>query len=167
VSAIRPCRDDERPAVLAIVNAAAEAYRGAIPEDRFAGPYMPAAELDDEIAAGVVFHGYEEDGALVGVMGIQPVRDVDLIRHAYVRPDRQRAGIGAALLEHVRRDAGDRRTLVGTWAAAAWAIRFYERNGFVLVPRERTAALLRAYWDIPDRQIETSVVLASPPLPPE
>jgi GNAT superfamily N-acetyltransferase len=158
---IRPCRDDERPAILAIVNAAAEAYRGVIPADRFGDPYMPAAELGAEIAAGVVFHGYEEDGALVGVMGIQPVRDVDLIRHAYVRPDRQRAGIGAALLEHLMRDAA-RTTLVGTWAAASWAIRFYERHGFVLVSRERTAALLRAYWDIPERQIETSVVLERP-----
>jgi GNAT superfamily N-acetyltransferase len=162
VRAIRPCSDADRPAILAIVNAAAEAYRGVIPTDRWHEPYMPAEELEAEIAAGVVFHGYEDGGELVGVMGIQPVRDVDLIRHAYVVPDRQRGGVGAALLEHLMRDA-TRRTLVGTWAAAEWAIAFYARNGFELVSRERTAALLRAYWTIPERQIATSVVLARPP----
>jgi GNAT superfamily N-acetyltransferase len=166
VSTIRPCRDDERPAILAIVNAAAEAYRGVIPADRFNEPYMPAEELEAEIAAGVAFHGYEEDGALVGVMGIQPVRDVDLIRHAYVVPDRQRGGVGAALLEHLMR-AATRRTLVGTWAAAEWAIRFYERHGFTRVSPARTAALLREYWAIPERQIETSVVLARPAFAPD
>src|SRR4051812_30723303 len=99
---IRPCRDDERGAVLAIVNAAAEAYRGVIPADCWHQPYMQAAELDDEIAAGVAFWGTEQDGALVGVMGIQPVRDVDLIRHAYVLPAYQRQGVGAGLLGHLR-----------------------------------------------------------------
>jgi GNAT superfamily N-acetyltransferase len=163
VSSIRPCHDDDRPAILAIVNAAAEAYRDVIPADRWHDPYMPEDELDSEIGAGVVFHGYEEDGRLVGVMGIQPVRDVDLIRHAYVAPDRQRGGIGAALLEHLMR-AATRRTLVGTWASAEWAIAFYRRNGFALVSPEQTAELLRAYWTIPERQIETSVVLARPPL---
>jgi GNAT superfamily N-acetyltransferase len=162
VSAIRACRDDERPTVLAIVNAAAEAYRGVIPEDRWHEPYMDAAELDREIAAGVVFWGFEEDGELVGVMGIQPVGDVDLIRHAYVRPGRQRGGIGGALLAHLR-DQASRPMLVGTWAAAEWAIRFYERHGFELVSRERKTELLQRYWDIPERQIETSVVLAGPP----
>jgi GNAT superfamily N-acetyltransferase len=124
---------------------------------------MPAAELDEEIAAGVVFWGYEADGALVGVMGLQPVRDVELIRHAYVVPDRQRGGIGAALLEHLAART-TRRMLVGTWAAATWAIAFYERHGFAPVGPERTAELLRAYWTIPERQIATSVVLARPPL---
>jgi GNAT superfamily N-acetyltransferase len=162
VSAIRPCRDDERAAILAIVNAAAEAYRGAIPADRWHEPYMDAAELDAEIAAGVAFSGYEEGGALVGVMGVQPVRDVDLIRHAYVVPERQGRGIGAALLEHLARSTS-RRMLVGTWAAAEWAIGFYRRHGFELVSPERKAQLLRAYWTIPERQIETSVVLANPP----
>jgi GNAT superfamily N-acetyltransferase len=155
---IRPCRDDERPAVLAIVNAAAEAYRGVIPADRWHEPYMEAAELDAEIAAGVAFWGYEEGGELVGVMGIQPVGDVDLIRHAYVMPGRQRGGVGSALLAHIR-SRGDRPMLVGTWAAADWAIRFYERHGFELVSPERKTVLLRTYWSIPDRQIETSVVL--------
>jgi GNAT superfamily N-acetyltransferase len=163
VADIRPCRADERPAILAIVNAAAEAYRGAIPEDRWHEPYMDAAELDREIAAGVAFWGYEEDGELVGVMGVQPVGDVDLIRHAYVRPGSQRSGIGGALLERLRGDAA-RPMLVGTWAAAEWAIRFYERHGFELVSPERKTELLRTYWSIPERQIETSVVLAEPEL---
>ena len=161
---IRPCRDDDRAAIVAIVNAAADAYRDVIPADRWRVPYMPASELDAEIAAGVVFWGYERDGALVGVMGIQPVRDVDLIRHAYVAPAHQRRGVGAALLEHLARRR-TRRTLVGTWAAAGWAIAFYRRHGFEPVGRERTADLLRTYWTIPDRQVETSVVLAYPPLP--
>ena len=164
MSAIRPCRDDEPAAILAIVNAAAEAYRGVIPADRWHEPYMDAAELDAEIAAGVEFSGYEEGGALVGVMGVQPVRDVDLIRHAYVLPERQGRGIGAALLEHLARSTS-RRMLVGTWAAAEWAIGFYRRHGFELVSPERKADLLRAYWTIPERQIETSVVLANPPDP--
>ena len=160
---IRPCRDEERDALLEIVNAAAEAYRGVIPADRWREPYMPAAELDDEIGAGVVFWGYEDAGELVGVMGIQPVQDVVLIRHAYVRPADQGSGMGGALLEHLTRDA-TRQLLVGTWAAAEWAIRFYERHGFALVDRERIAPLLKRYWAIPERQVETSVVLARPPV---
>jgi GNAT superfamily N-acetyltransferase len=156
---IRHCRDDERDAILAIVNAAAEAYRGVIPEDRWHEPYMPGEELDVEIAAGVQFWGYEDAGELLGIMGIQPVRDVNLIRHAYVVPDSQGRGIGSALLEHLLALA-TRPMLVGTWAAATWAIRFYERHGFAYVGPDRTAELLRAYWDIPERQIDTSVVLA-------
>ena len=163
MASIRPCRDDERAAILEIVNAAAEAYRGVIPADRWHEPYMPADELDAEIAAGVAFWGYEADGELLGVMGIQPVRDVDLIRHAYVAPAAQGRGIGGALLEHLLNGA-TRPMLVGTWAAAEWAIRFYRRHGFELQSRERGAELLRAYWSIPERQIETSVVLARPPL---
>jgi len=149
--------------MLAIVNGAAEAYRGVIPADRWHEPYMPEAELREEIAAGVEFWGLETADGLAGVMGVQPVRDVDLIRHAYVRPGHQRHGVGAELIEHLRRRS-TRRMLVGTWAAATWAITFYERHGFVLVAPERAAALLRAYWTIPERQIETSVVLAYPPL---
>jgi GNAT superfamily N-acetyltransferase len=160
---IRPCRDDERDAILAIVNAAAEAYRGVIPPDRWHEPYMESSELEHEIADGVRFWGYEVDGELIGAMGVQPVDDVDLIRHAYVRPDSQRRGVGAALLRHLRHLSG-RRMLVGTWAAADWAIRFYRRHGFELVSPERRSALLRTYWTIPERQIETSVVLAHPPL---
>ena len=160
---IRRCEDGERDAIHAIVNAAAEAYRGVIPPDRWHEPYMERAELHREIESGVEFWGCERDGTLAGVMGVQPVDDVDLIRHAYVLPEHQRAGIGAAMLEHLMRSR-TRRTLVGTWAAAEWAIRFYERHGFVLVPPRLTADLLRRYWDIPERQIDTSVVLANPPL---
>jgi GNAT superfamily N-acetyltransferase len=158
---VRRCRDDEGEAIASIVNAAAEAYRGVIPADRWREPYMPLDELEGEIAAGVEFWGYEADGALVGIMGIQPVRDVDLIRHAYVSPGGQRRGVGGALLEHLAGSA-TRRMLVGTWAAAEWAIRFYRRHGFEQVSPERKTELLRIYWTIPERQIETSVVLASP-----
>jgi GNAT superfamily N-acetyltransferase len=156
------CHEEERAAILAIVNAAAEAYRGVIPVDRWHEPYMSARELDSEIAEGVCFWSYREEDILLGVMGIQPRGDVDLIRHAYVLPDRQRAGLGGALLRHLR---GIRtgRMLVGTWAAADWAIRFYERHGFALVAPTLKAKLLETYWTIPARQIETSVVLADPP----
>jgi GNAT superfamily N-acetyltransferase len=156
---IRRCRDDEREAILAIVNAAAEAYRGVIPADRWHEPYMPAAELDAEIAAGVEFWGYADGGQLLGIMGIQPVRDVDLIRHAYVQPAAQGRGIGGALLEHLTSSA-TRPVLVGTWATAEWAIGFYRRHGFVQVGPEENTRLLRTYWTIPERQIETSVVLS-------
>ena len=161
MSTIRPCRDDEREAILAIVNAAAEAYRGVIPADRWREPYMPPDELDEEIAAGVAFWGYESEGALTGIMGIQPVRKVDLIRHAYVAPATQGQGVGGALLEQLTR-ATTRRILVGTWAAAEWAIRFYRRHGFEQVSPELKTELLGTYWTIPERQIETSVVLAKP-----
>jgi GNAT superfamily N-acetyltransferase len=154
----RPCRDDERAEILAIVNTAAEAYRGVIPSDCWHEPYMPAQELDVEIAAGVRFWGGEEGGRLVGVMGTQAMDGLDLIRHAYVRPGRQRRGVGAALLEHLLRISAP-RVLVGTWAAADWAIAFYERHGFELVPPARKDELLRTYWSIPERQTATSVVL--------
>src|SRR5690348_12771733 len=134
---IRPCRDDERGEVLAVVNAAAEAYRGVIPPDRWREPYMSAEELDGELEAGVRVWGGEDGGEVVGVMGVQAVaEDVDLIRHAYVRPERQRGGVGAALLWHLL-ELSERRLLVGTWAAAGWAIAFYERHGFDLVPPAR------------------------------
>jgi GNAT superfamily N-acetyltransferase len=163
VLSIRPARDDDRGTILAIVNAAAEAYRGVIPPDRWREPYMPADELDAELAAGVAFWVCEVDGAVAGVMGVQPVRDVDLIRHAYVAPERQGAGVGGALLERLMQ-ASTRRMLVGTWSTATWAIGFYERHGFAAVGAARTRTLLKAYWTIPDRQIQTSVVLAWPPL---
>jgi GNAT superfamily N-acetyltransferase len=156
---IRRCGGDERAEILAIVNAAAEAYRDVIPADCWHEPYMPAAELDAEMAAGVAFWGYDDDGRLLGVMGIQPVRDVDLIRHAYVLPESQGRGVGGALLEHLLASA-TRRVLVGTWAAAEWAIRFYRRHGFEPAPQD----LLRTYWTIPDRQVETSVVLVYAPV---
>jgi GNAT superfamily N-acetyltransferase len=159
---IRFCRDDERPAMLAIINAAAEAYRGVIPDDRWHEPYMEAAELDHEIASGVVFWGYELHQTLLGVMGVQHVQDVDLIRHAYVLPGNQGHGIGGALLEDIKA-VSTRRLLVGTWAAADWAIGFYARHGFEQVTPTRKTRLLQTYWSIPERQIETSVVLADPP----
>jgi GNAT superfamily N-acetyltransferase len=163
VSGIRACRDDERPAIVAIVNAAAEAYRGVIPDDCWHEPYMPAEELDREIAAGVAFWGFEDDDGLCGVMGIQPVDDVDLIRHAYVAPASQGRGVGGALLEHLLESSASRPLLVGTWAAAEWAIAFYRRYGFEQVTPRRKDELLRTYWTISPRQIETSVVLARPP----
>jgi GNAT superfamily N-acetyltransferase len=162
LSTIRPCRDDDRDAMLAVIHAAAEAYRGVIPADRWHVPYMPLDELNSEIAAGVRFWGHAADDVLVAVMGIQSVRDVDLIRHAYVLPGNQRHGIGGALLRRLR-TLSTRPMLVGTWAAAEWAIRFYERHGFELVLPERKSVLLKTYWNIPDGQIETSVVLANPP----
>jgi len=160
---IRICRDDDCADILAIINAAAEAYRGVIPADRWHEPYMSRAELNRELTAGVVFWGYAEDGRLAGVMGMQGVRDVDLIRHAYIRPSDQRRGIGGALIGHLQQSSA-RRMLVGTWEAADWAIRFYQRHGFALVTPARKSELLKTYWSIPERQIEVSVVLANPPL---
>ena len=163
MTSIRRCTEGEREAIFEIVNAAAEAYRGVIPADRWHEPYMPMEELDGEIAAGVEFWGYEEDGELLGIMGIQPLGEVDLIRHAYVLPGSQGKGVGGALIAHLLHSA-TRPMLVGTWAAAEWAIRFYRGHGFEQVSPERKDELLRAYWDIPERQVETSVVLANPPL---
>src|SRR5437016_9516747 len=163
MTSIRLCRDSDRAAILAIINRAAEAYRGVIPADRWHEAYMSGHGLDNEIAAGVVFWGYEADKGLTGVMGLQSVRDVDLIRHAYVLPGAQRRGVGGALLGHMRQ-LSPRRILVGTWEAADWAIRFYRRHGFELVAPARKIVLLKTYWNIPDRQIEVSVVLASPPV---
>jgi GNAT superfamily N-acetyltransferase len=161
MSVIRRCRDDERPAILAIINAAAEAYRGVIPADRWHEPYMSRLELDREVAAGVAFWGYEADDALLGVMGIQQMPGVELIRHAYVLPGSQRHGIGGALLKHLR-NLSSQPMLVGTWAAADRAIQFYRQHGFELVSTERKTRLLKTHWTIPDRQIATSVVLANP-----
>jgi GNAT superfamily N-acetyltransferase len=157
--AVRRCGDADVPAMLAIVNDAAQAYRGVIPADRWHEPYMPEAELRAEFAAGVAFWGWENGGRLVGVMGLQDVQDVALIRHAYVETPARGRGIGGRLLEVLRQQT-ERPLLVGTWAAAIWAIRFYERHDFVLVAPAEKERLLRRYWSIPDRQIETSVVLA-------
>jgi GNAT superfamily N-acetyltransferase len=155
---MRLCDDRDRGAVLEIINTAALAYRGVIPADRWHEPYMSAAEFDAELAAGVLFHAEEADGRLRGVMGIQDVGDVQLIRHAYVAPDAQGHGIGGALLECLMRDrAGP--VLVGTWGAAQWAIAFYLGHGFAQVSDQEKTRLLRRYWTVPERQIETSVVL--------
>ena len=158
-SAIRLCTSEDRERIFDIVNQAAQAYRETIPADRWHEPYMPMEELESEIADGVTFWGYEADGELVGVMGIQTVRDVDLIRHAYVLPGQQGRGVGGELIRHLQKIA-TRPMLVGTWADATWAIRFYERHGFELVTPAEKDRLLRTYWSIPERQIETSVVLA-------
>lgn len=155
---IRRCTHADVDAVESIINDAAEAYRGVIPSDCWHEPYMPRYELEAEIAAGVAFWGWDEGGRPVGVMGLQPVRDVTLIRHAYVRPSHQSRGIGHQLLSALVHEARG-TLLVGTWAAATWAIRFYERHGFRLVSESETQRLLDAYWTITTRQRDTSVVL--------
>jgi GNAT superfamily N-acetyltransferase len=155
---IRGLRDDELDTALAIVNEAAEAYRGVIPADRWHDPYMSDEYFRGEIDAGVRFSGYELDGELLGVMGIQDVDDVTLIRHAYVRRSAQRMGVGARLLRSLLAKA-TKPVLIGTWADASWAIAFYEKHGFSVVTPEEKSRLLRRYWNIPERQVETSVVL--------
>jgi GNAT superfamily N-acetyltransferase len=145
--------------ILCAVNEAAVAYRGVIPADRWKEPYMPASELRQEIEDGVEFYGWQENSELIGVMGIQQVRDVTLIRHAYVLTSHQRCGIGAKLLQHLLNIAKTPIVLVGTWEAAWWAIRFYEKHGFQLTSRTETNKLLKDYWSIAERQVETSVVL--------
>ena len=145
-------------AILAAINDGAQAYRGVIPADRWHEPYMPADELKGEIAAGIQFWVAEEGGALFGVMGIQDKGEVALIRHAYVPTRVQRKGVGTRLLKHLE-GLADKPFLIGTWAASSWAIAFYERNGFELVTPDEKDRLLREYWSIPERQIETSVVL--------
>jgi GNAT superfamily N-acetyltransferase len=155
---IRRCDERDFDAIWAIINDGAQAYKGIIPADRWTEPYMSREKLQHEIADGVVFWGYEEDGALAGVMGLQHVQDVALIRHAYTRTSSQKRGIGATLLSHLR-EMTDRPVLIGTWTDAVWAIRFYERHGFHVVGPQEKTRLLRKYWTVPDRQIETSVVL--------
>jgi GNAT superfamily N-acetyltransferase len=155
---IRRCVASDFPVIESIVNEAAQAYRGAIPSDCWHEPYMTASALAAEIAACVEFWGWEDTGELIGVMGIQEVRDATLIRHAYVRTGHQGRGIGGALLDALANRATG-PLLVGTWAAAEWAIRFYQRHGFQLVSTLEKDRLLAAYWTISARQVETSVVL--------
>jgi len=157
---IRQCNHNDFEAICTIINDAAEAYKGIIPEDRWKVPYMSKGELQREIDDGVVFWGLEESGTLIGVMGIQDVKDVTLIRHSYVRTANQGEGIGSRLLSELREKTG-RPILIGTWADAVWAIWFYEKHGFRLVSSEEKDRLLKTYWSIPERQIETSVVLAN------
>jgi len=156
------CTDADFQDIYQIVNDAAEAYRGIIPADRWHEPYMPEDELRHEIDAGVVFWGYRDgDGRLMGVMGLQDRGDVTLVRHAYVRTAARRGGIGGKLMEALYTMTG-RPVLIGTWAAADWAVRFYEKNGFRMVDPATKTRLLKTYWSIPERQVETSVVLADP-----
>lgn len=157
---IRPCNDNDFDTIFSIINEAAEAYRGVIPADRWHEPYMSKDELRREISSGVRFWGHQEGGELIGVMGIQDVQDVTLIRHAYVRTASRGQGIGGRLLCELR-TLTDRPVLIGTWAAATWAIRFYEKHGFRLVTPEEKNRLLKKYWSIPERQVETSVVLSN------
>jgi len=156
---VRRCEENEFDSIWAIINDGAQAYKGVIPTDRWEDPYMSRQELSHQIGDGVTFWGYEDTGILVGVMGIQPVQDVALIRHAYVATLSQKRGIGTVLLNHLRQITST-PVLIGTWADAIWAIRFYEKCGFELVTTEEKDRLLRKYWAIPERQVETSVVLA-------
>ena len=158
---IRRCDARDFDLMWAIVNDGARAYKGIIPADRWTEPYMPAEKLQHEIDDGVVFWGYEDGGRLVGVMGLQQVQDVTLIRHAYVLTANQGQGIGARLLSHLCQLTND-PVLIGTWADAVWAIRFYEKHGFQIVSSEEKNRLLKKYWTIPERQVETSVVLVDP-----
>jgi N-acetylglutamate synthase-like GNAT family acetyltransferase len=157
---IRRGTDADFTAMLTIINDAAQAYHGVIPPDRWHEPYMPADELAREITAGgVVFWVAEQDGRVSGVMGIQDKGDVALVRHAYVVPTTQRTGIGTRLLRHVT-GLETKPILIGTWATASWAIEFYRRNGFTTIVGDEKDRLLRTYWSISPRQVETSVVLA-------
>jgi len=156
---IRGLSPSDSDAILGVVNDAAQAYKGVIPDDRWQEPYMSAEELKEEIEAGVRFFGWVEGRHLLGVAGIQALKDTTLIRHAYVLPKCQKRGIGTVLLQYLVGLAETPEILVGTWADATWAIRFYEKHGFKLVLPKEKDRLLRTYWNIPERQIETSVVL--------
>ena len=158
---IRICKESDFNTIFEIINDAAQAYKGIIPQDRWHEPYMSLAELRAQIDDGIVFWGFERDGRLLGVMGIQDKGDVTLIRHAYVASGKQKQGIGKKLLQHLQ-GMTQKPILIGTWAAASWAVSFYQKNGYTLVAEEEKNRLLRRYWSIPERQVETSVVLANP-----
>jgi len=160
---IRECQPDDTERIYLIINEAARAYKGVIPADCYHQPYMSRAELEQEMKR-VTFFGWEVNGELVGVMGLEPIRDVSLIRHAYVLPRWQQQGIASRLLQHIKALVTTPHLLVGTWADAYWAIDFYQKRGFTLLPDKD--ALLKTYWDIPQRQIETSVVLGMEMRPP-
>jgi GNAT superfamily N-acetyltransferase len=145
--------------IITIINESATAYKGKIPADRWKEPYMDIQEIKEELQSGVQFYGYMENNNLVAVMGIQPINDVTLIRHSYTLTSQQRKGIGEKLLEHLLILAQTERILVGTWETAPWAVKFYEKNGFKLLSREDTNKMLKKYWNIPERQVATSVAL--------
>lgn len=153
------CTPADLEEMLTVINDAAQAYKGMIPDELWGEPYMPREELQAEIRDGVEFWCLEDEGRLLGLMGVQDKGPVTLIRHAYTKTGHQRAGIGTRLLQHLE-GLTSGPILIGTWQAAGWAIRFYERNGYSRLSREETNRLLRQYWNIPERQIETSVVLA-------
>jgi GNAT superfamily N-acetyltransferase len=156
---IRKLTNTNFQAILNVVNNAATAYRGKIPNDRWKEPYMPAHELEEEIQGRVEFYGWIENNALIAIMGTQLVNDVTLIRHAYVLTSHQRKGFGEKLLKHLLSLAKTSSIYVGTWEEASWAIKFYQKHGFKLVSKEEKNKLLKKYWNIPERQVETSVVL--------
>jgi len=156
---IRQCTTSDFNTIYEIINDSAEAYRGVIPDDRWHTPYMSRDELTQEIQDGIVFWGYEQNGQLFGVMGIQDKEDVTLIRHAYVRTKNRKQGIGTQLLRHLER-VTTKPVLIGTWSDATWAISFYQNNGYTLITDKEKNKLLKTYWNVPDRQIDTSVVLA-------
>ena len=157
---IRECKESDFNTIFEIINDAAKAYKGAIPQDCWHEPYMSLAELRAQIDDGIVFWGLERDGQLLGVMGIQDKDDVTLIRHAYVFSNAQKQGIGKKLLQHLQAMT-EKPILIGTWAAASWAVSFYQKNGYLLVSEQEKNRLLRRYWSISERQVETSVVLAN------
>ena len=157
---IRTCKESDLSTVFEIINEAAQAYKGVIPQDRWHEPYMSLEELRAQIDDGIVFWGLERNGRLLGVMGIQDKGDVALIRHAYVVTSEQKRGIGKKLLRHLQ-SMTEKPILIGTWANASWAVSFYRKNGYTLVSDEEKNRLLRKYWSIPERQVETSVVLAN------
>jgi N-acetylglutamate synthase-like GNAT family acetyltransferase len=157
---IRECREADFTTILEIINEAAQAYKGVIPDDCWHEPYMLSEELRHEIEDGIDFWGLERDGQLLGVMGIQDRGDLALIRHAYIRTQAQKRGIGTSLFQHLA-NITEKHILIGTWAAASWALSFYEKHGYTTVSEEEKNRLLEKYWSIPERQIETSVVLAS------
>ncbi len=163
---IRQCTEADVPEIFEVINDAAEAYRGRIPKDRWREPYMRAAHVRSEVASGVQFWAVEQDGMLLGVMGIQDCGAVTLIRHAYVRTDYRRQGVGSLLLKHLERLTG-KPILIGTWAAATWAIDFYRKHGYRVLDRDQTVFVLEKYWTIPARQTEASVVLAGPTWEPD
>ena len=157
---IRRCKEADFNTIFKIINDAAQAYKGIIPQDRWHEPYMSDAELRAQINDGIVFWGLERDGHLLGVMGIQDKGDVTLIRHAYVLSRAQKRGFGKKLLQYLQ-SMTQKPILIGTWAAASWAVSFYQKNGYMLVSEQEKNCLLRKYWSIPERQVETSVVLAN------
>jgi GNAT superfamily N-acetyltransferase len=161
-SSIKPCERKDESEILAIINESARAYRDVIPSDRYHEPYMTVDELRKEMRE-MTFFGYQENNRLLGIVGYQPVKDVTLLRHLYVRPEYHRHGIGRKLTEHVIGVAKTARILVGTWEAATWAVEFYQRCGFKLLPNKNK--ILREYWKIPERQIELSGVLSFEKLP--
>lgn len=152
---IRQCQPHDTSRIYFIVNEAAKAYDGVIPADCYHQPYMPMDELEREMER-ITFYGWEVNGELVGVMGFEVVKDVTLIRHAYILPEWQRQGIGSKLLAHIEGLVAAGRLLVGTWADA-WSVGFYLKHGFRYLSDKDE--LLKAYWGVPRRQIETSVVL--------